>query len=65
MLAWSTSKLVKYPRRNSYLIIAILGGMKVGEGITRFCPLTALFNQYQERSQTSEDEQLSMEINPS
>ncbi|WP_203362552.1 DUF2892 domain-containing protein [Bacillus sp. REN10] len=48
VFAWSTSKLVKQPWRNSYLVMAMLGGMKIGEGILRFCPLTALFNKRQE-----------------
>jgi hypothetical protein len=46
MLSWVTAKFVKHPRRDSYLIVAILGGMKVGEGITRFCPVTAVYNNY-------------------
>ncbi|WP_026584842.1 YgaP family membrane protein [Bacillus sp. J33] len=47
VLAWSTSKLVKRPWRDSYLMMAMLGGMKVAEGIVRFCPLTALFERSQ------------------
>ncbi|MDF0728801.1 DUF2892 domain-containing protein [Cytobacillus sp. S13-E01] len=57
MLAWATSKLVKRPWRDSYLVIAMLGGMKVGEGITRFCPLTALFENYQEKSPEKEEKE--------
>ncbi|WP_077210705.1 YgaP family membrane protein [Bacillus dakarensis] len=45
MLAWSTAKMVKQPWRDSNLLIAILGAMKVGEGIVRYCPITALFEQ--------------------
>ncbi|PWW17284.1 hypothetical protein DFO73_12811 [Cytobacillus oceanisediminis] len=48
VLAWSTSKLVKRPWRDSYLMMAMLGGMKVAEGIVRFCPLTALFERGQD-----------------
>jgi hypothetical protein len=51
VLAWSTSKLVKRPWRDSYLMMAMLGGMKVAEGIVRFCPLTALFEKGQDRVQ--------------
>lgn len=47
ILAWSTSKLVKRPWRDSYLMMSMLGGMKVAEGIVRFCPLTALFERGQ------------------
>lgn len=51
VLAWSTSKLVKRPWRDSYLLMAMLGGMKVAEGIVRFCPLTALFERGQDMVQ--------------
>ncbi|WP_010678030.1 YgaP family membrane protein [Bacillus timonensis] len=51
MLAWATAKMVKRPWRESFIVVAMLGGMKVAEGITRFCPLTALFNEYVERKQ--------------
>jgi hypothetical protein len=39
VLAWSTAKLVRKPNDNIPLLAAMMGGMKVGEGITRFCPL--------------------------
>jgi hypothetical protein len=49
VLSWATAKLVKMPWRDSYLWLALLGGMKVGEGILRFCPITAMFeNQHSE-----------------
>ncbi|WP_368997064.1 DUF2892 domain-containing protein [Caldifermentibacillus hisashii] len=40
MLSWATAKLVKRPWRNSYLLIAFLAAMKVGEGIVKYCPMT-------------------------
>jgi len=43
VLAWATSKYCKRPWRDAYLIAIILGAMKVGEGILRFCPITYLF----------------------
>lgn len=43
ILSWSTAKFVKMPWRESYIIMAMCGAMKVGEGIVRFCPITALF----------------------
>lgn len=46
IVAWSTAKLVKRPWCNSSLIMAMLGGMKIGEGILRYCPLTAVYDQY-------------------
>jgi hypothetical protein len=48
ILAWSTSKLVKHPWRDSYLIAALCGAMKVAEGIVRYCPVTALYDKCQE-----------------
>ncbi len=65
MLSWATSKLVKRPWSDRYLIVAMLGGMKVGEGITRFCPLTALFQQYkQNAAQSSTQHQLENKSEP-
>ena len=57
ILAWATAKLVKKPWCNSYLVVAMLGGMKVGEGITRFCPLTELYNRYQDELEVTKSEQ--------
>ncbi|KXG09863.1 hypothetical protein AT864_01822 [Anoxybacillus sp. P3H1B] len=54
MLAWATSKMVKHPWRDSYMVIAWLAAMKVAEGITRFCPLTALYEKCREQEQTKE-----------
>ncbi|GAE27553.1 hypothetical protein JCM9140_3705 [Halalkalibacter wakoensis JCM 9140] len=45
VLAWSTSKLVKRPNDTVPLFAAVCGGMKVAEGITRFCPLTFMVEQ--------------------
>ncbi|MGM7724715.1 YgaP family membrane protein [Metabacillus sp. Hm71] len=42
-VAWATSKYCKRPWRDSYLIAIVLGSMKVGEGILRYCPITYLF----------------------
>lgn len=63
MLAWSTAKLVKRPWRDSYLMVAMFAGMKVAEGITRFCPVTALFERYQEEKDYEETEEST--FNPS
>lgn len=45
-LAWATANMARRPWRASYLIVAMLAAMKVAEGITRFCPMTALFANY-------------------
>ncbi|GKU84512.1 DUF2892 domain-containing protein [Niallia sp. NCCP-28] len=47
-LAWSTAKLSKKPHNQSYLWIALLAGMKIAEGITRYCPLVALYDKKEE-----------------
>lgn len=41
-LAWSTARMAR--RSNSMLapVIALLAGMKVAEGVTRFCPMLHL-----------------------
>jgi hypothetical protein len=62
MLAWTTAKMVKRPWRDSYIFVAMLAAMKVAEGITRFCPVTALLERYQE--QTAEKEVETTVINP-
>lgn len=43
ILSCTTAKLVKKPWRESTVLFAICGAMKVGEGIVRFCPTKALF----------------------
>ncbi|MRX72662.1 DUF2892 domain-containing protein [Bacillus lacus] len=45
MLAWSTAKYTKNPFKDSYVFIMMMGAMKVGEGILRFCPMTYLFEK--------------------
>lgn len=69
MLAWGTSKLVKHPFRNTPLFVIIMGAVKVAEGITRFCPLTFLFEEKME--QLTNDNNMDMDkqfddlVNPS
>lgn len=48
VVSWSTAKMVKWPWRDSYIVMAFLGAMKVAEGIVRFCPLTALYYRGQD-----------------
>lgn len=40
ILAWCTAKMVKRPWKESYVFLAFLGAMKVGEGILQYCPVT-------------------------
>lgn len=45
VVSWSTAKFIKHPWRDSYLIIILLGAMKVAEGIVRFCPWTFFYDK--------------------
>lgn len=47
-LAWSTAKMAKKPYKQSYFLIALLAGMKIAEGIVRYCPLVALYGKKDE-----------------
>lgn len=57
VLSWATARMVKYQKNDSYIMIAMLGAMKVGEGITRFCPITELFMRYQTKAEDKRAEQ--------
>lgn len=69
LLAWATSKYCKKPWRDSYLIAIVLGAMKVGEGIVRFCPITYLFENsnayFFDDEESYEDEDVEVVYNPS
>lgn len=66
ILAWSTSKMVKRPWRDSYIFMALMGAMKVAEGIVRYCPMTALYEKGQEMMDHGEvDEDGFIPYNPS
>lgn len=69
VLAWGTSKYCKKPWRDSYLIVIVLGAMKVGEGILRFCPITYLFENsnasFFDDEESFEDEDEEVVYNPS
>ncbi len=54
ILSWCTAKLVKKPWRDSYLVMAVIGAMKVGEGILRYCPVTALVEKNGDSSSSKE-----------
>ncbi|MCT8136636.1 DUF2892 domain-containing protein [Anaerobacillus sp. CMMVII] len=59
MLAWGTSKLVKRPYSTSTpLMVIMAGAMKVAEGITRFCPLTYLFEEKMVEMTNGNDEDM-------
>lgn len=43
-LAWGTSQLVKRPYSGLPIVVSLASAIKVAEGVTRFCPMLALFN---------------------
>lgn len=45
LLSWSTARLVRRPMRESSMLAAMMGAMKVAEGIVRYCPVTAFLQQ--------------------
>lgn len=47
MLSYLTAKMVRKPWKQSYYWVAIMAAMKVGEGVLRYCPMTALFGKGQ------------------
>lgn len=63
MLACSTAKLARKPMATAPIVGAILGGMKVAEGVTRFCPLVCLANELEWKENSEEDKQ--SVVNPS
>lgn len=38
-IAWATSRMVRHPRRGMPVAVAMMGAMRVAEGVTRFCPM--------------------------
>lgn len=45
VLAWATSRLSRRRSCISYIFVALLGAMKVAEGIHRYCPVTDILKQ--------------------
>jgi hypothetical protein len=43
-VAWGTARMVHQPHRSFPMVVTMLSAMKVAEGVTRFCPMLALFN---------------------
>lgn len=56
ILAWITSKMVRKPHRDSYILVAMLAAMKIGEGILKYCPITDLFERYQGNRSHKDDD---------
>lgn len=45
VLSWATARLAKRPWRSGYLWVAMMGALKVAEGIVRYCPITAMMKE--------------------
>ncbi len=63
LLSWSIAKMSRKPWKESYLIISMLAGMKIGEGILRYCPVVDLMDQY--KNEKEEEKTEADFINPS
>lgn len=46
LLSWASAKYSKKPWKDSQLLMMLIGAMKVGEGILRFCPMTFMYQEY-------------------
>lgn len=64
ILSWATAKLVKKPWRQSYLMMAMMGAMKVGEGIVRYCPLTDLYEKTMCEKINEDDDEMINHVGP-
>ncbi|MFC0523671.1 DUF2892 domain-containing protein [Pontibacillus salicampi] len=62
MLSYTTARLIRKPWRQNSLFMAMIGAMKVAEGIVRYCPVTALMEGRQEKRNQKEQESF---FNPS
>ncbi|MBM7094923.1 MULTISPECIES: YgaP family membrane protein [Alteribacter] len=63
LLAWATAKMGRRCHKGTPLFVAIIGAMKVAEGITKFCPVTYAVEEQAEKM--SEDDFDIGPMNPS
>ncbi|WP_051255088.1 YgaP family membrane protein [Pontibacillus marinus] len=63
VVAYSTARMVRQPWRQSSMMYAMIGAMKVAEGIVRYCPVTAMVQQQADQKKEKHDEDSG--INPS
>jgi hypothetical protein len=43
-MALGTAQMVRHPRSSMPVFVTAMSAMKVAEGVTRFCPMLAMFN---------------------
>lgn len=63
MLACATATMTRKPWRQSSWMYAMIGAMKVAEGIVRYCPVTAMVQQQGDKMKEKEQEETT--FNPS
>ncbi|KIL48161.1 YgaP family membrane protein [Jeotgalibacillus soli] len=45
LLSFATARMARKPWKQSYLMLAMLGAMKVAEGFLHYCPIVALWER--------------------
>ncbi|MFC7372500.1 DUF2892 domain-containing protein [Fictibacillus iocasae] len=66
VLAVYSAKFSRKPQKESYILMMMLGAMKVAEGVVRFCPVTELFHVTKEINEMKIDDIADSDIvNPS
>ncbi|PPA68981.1 YgaP family membrane protein [Jeotgalibacillus proteolyticus] len=45
VLSFATGRMSRKPWKQSYILLAALGAMKVAEGLMHYCPLVALWER--------------------
>lgn len=45
VLSYATARMSKKPWKQSYVFLALLGAMKVAEGLMHYCPMVALWQR--------------------
>ncbi|WP_202080377.1 YgaP family membrane protein [Caldalkalibacillus salinus] len=44
-VAWGTSEMIRRPHSNTGFFVTMASAMKVAEGVTRYCPMLAMFGK--------------------
>ncbi|MDA8351640.1 MAG: DUF2892 domain-containing protein [Firmicutes bacterium] len=57
-LAWGISRMIQKPHNMTPLLVALLSGMKVAEGITRFCPMLTVMGATTQDSKTADNREV-------
>lgn len=60
-VAWGTARMVHNPHGNLPMLVTLASAMRVAEGVTRFCPMLALFNTSSENMMNNVTDDIAME----